>query len=115
MAARYMDRLLQAQGSKVHCYSVHPGVVDTDLFEGTSIKRYSQWMMSLLFKRPEEGATSILHTCLSPRLETEGGAYISNCRKASDSAASRNKDDQEKLFKVTCDMLNVKNFGDGNK
>lgn len=115
MAARHMDRLLQAQGSKVRCYSVHPGVVDTDLFEGTSMKRNSQWIMSLFFKRPEEGAISILHTCLSPRLETEGGAYITNCRKGSDSAYSRNKDDQERLFKVTCDMLKVNNFGLENK
>jgi len=115
MAARHMDRLLQAQGSKVHCYSAHPGVVDTDLFDGTSVKRYSQWLMKLLFKRPEEGATTILHTCLSPRLENEGGAYILNCRKGSDSTYSRNKNYQEKLFKVTCDMLKVKNFGVENK
>lgn len=34
----------------IMAFSVHPGIVNTDLFEHTYIKRYLSWVMQIFFK-----------------------------------------------------------------
>lgn len=111
MFARYLNKTLESEKSKVRSYSVHPGVVNTDLFKDSSIGKYAPWLQSLLFKTPRQGSLSILYACLSPKLETRGGLYVSNCRQGVSNSYSKNENTQKKLFDLTCDMIKIKKFG----
>lgn len=107
----YLNRLLLADGMNVQVHAVHPGVVNTDLFENSFVKQYAEWFMKLMFKTAIEGAYPIVYATISPKLEGDGGTYISNCRIQDLSSSVRNLQREEKLFNFTKDILNIQDFG----
>lgn len=113
MSARYINKLLEEEGCLVKSYSVHPGIVDTDLFENTIFKKAFPWVMKLFFKTPEKGAVSILFACFDKELEKRGGLYISNCIEGISNRFSKKLDNQKRLFEMSCELVkvNVNNFG----
>lgn len=112
MFTQYLDRLLQEKNYPVRVYAVHPGIVDTEIFNETLIKILCPYpIRQFLFKRPEEGATSIVYACISPELENTGGVYISNCEVTKPNDYVVDKTVQNKLFEVTKDVLNIEHFG----
>lgn len=107
MSARFINKKLEEEGSAVKCYSVHPGIVDTDLFEKTMFKKAFPWAMKLFFKTPAKGAISILHACFDKELEKRGGLYISNCIEGISNSFSKKLDHQERLFELSCELVGV--------
>ncbi|KAJ8298115.1 hypothetical protein KUTeg_024646 [Tegillarca granosa] len=90
--------------------AIHPGVVNTDLYRYVhwSLKWLLDFLATLLYKTPEEGADGILYLALSSNLEGEsGGYYDSNCKHNS-STVSYNEDLQNDLwlksFKIIEDL-----------
>jgi NAD(P)-dependent dehydrogenase (short-subunit alcohol dehydrogenase family) len=65
-------------GSGVTTYSLHPGVVATDIWRGVP------WPLRPLIKlamiSPERGTATTLHCATSPALADETGRYYDNCR-----------------------------------
>jgi NAD(P)-dependent dehydrogenase (short-subunit alcohol dehydrogenase family) len=49
LTSKHMNKFLQNEGAKVQTHSLHPGVVDTDLFENTSTT-YIPWFRKIFFK-----------------------------------------------------------------
>ncbi|XP_049874630.1 retinol dehydrogenase 11-like [Pectinophora gossypiella] len=113
MSARYINHLLSEEGCRVKSYAVHPGIVDTDLFEKTLFRQMFPWAMKLFFKTPEKGAISILHACFNKELGEKGGLYISNCIEGISNRFSKNTDHQKRLFELSCKLvdLNEEDFG----
>lgn len=113
MTARYVNKLLTDEDCNVKCYAVHPGIVDTDLFEKTLFKKWFPWAMRMFFKTPEKGAISILHTCFDTGLEKKGGLYISNCTEGISNRFSKNAEYQKRLFELSCDLVKIdpQNYG----
>lgn len=112
MFTKELNRQLNEKGVNVRSIAVHPGVVDTDIFNGTFVKIVFPWAIKLFFKTPEQGATSILYAAISPRLNDLGGLYISNCRPSSISKVASDPLQQDKLFKQTLSCLNINQFGE---
>uniref|UniRef100_A0A3Q4B4X0 Uncharacterized protein n=1 Tax=Mola mola TaxID=94237 RepID=A0A3Q4B4X0_MOLML len=85
------------QGTKVTCYSLHPGVINSDLGRNTS--PVFQWvampLIAFFFKNTVQGAQSTLHCAVQEGLEPLSGRYFSNCTvkklypKAKDDAAAK--------------------------
>lgn len=50
MFSNKINRKLKEEGERVKSYAVHPGVVDTQLFDDTSLKKIAPWIPKLLFK-----------------------------------------------------------------
>ncbi|KAJ3613173.1 hypothetical protein NHX12_019425 [Muraenolepis orangiensis] len=69
------------QGSKVTCYSVHPGVVRTELsrYVGLWQKVFIQPIARLLFLDPATGAQTTLHCALQEGIEPYSGRHFSCC------------------------------------
>ncbi|XP_075978994.1 polyprenol dehydrogenase-like [Anticarsia gemmatalis] len=113
MSARYINKMLEQEGCAVKSYSVHPGIVDTDLFEKTMFKKTFPWAMKLFFKTPAKGAVSILYACFEKDLEKKGGLYISNCTEGISNKFSKQPEYQKRLFEISCKLVDVdvKNFG----
>ncbi|XP_069680516.1 polyprenol dehydrogenase-like [Periplaneta americana] len=107
-----LDSKLKSQNMPVQVHAVHPGIVNTDLFDGTLLKVIAPWVLSLMFKTPEQGAITIVHACLSPQLEGLGGSYISNCRETSVSPSANDQKIQAKLWEVMLSLIGVEKFGD---
>ncbi|XP_063927563.1 retinol dehydrogenase 12 [Zophobas morio] len=107
----YVERICRKEKFLVQTHSVHPGIVNTELFDGTYLKNLVPWVPSLVFKTPEQGAVPIIHSCVSPRLEGRGGTYIHNCRIFATSETAKSEDLQEKLFNFTKDLLKIDDFG----
>ncbi|XP_063059086.1 dehydrogenase/reductase SDR family member 13a.2 [Engraulis encrasicolus] len=91
------------KGTNVTCYSVHPGVVKTELSRHVSL-----WQMvivdpisRLLFLDPKTGAQTTLHCVLQEGIEPLSGRYFTCC--APQEVAAHCKDDAvaKKLWDVS--------------
>jgi hypothetical protein len=110
-------------------HSLHPGVVNTELFEHSSTD-YIPWIRKLfkvittnyqlsfnlhksllLFQTPEEGSRTVVYAAISPIIEGKGGSYLSNCTKWWQHKSARDEVECKKLFDFTCNLLKIQNFG----
>lgn len=98
---------MEQEGAPVKCFSVHPGIVNTDLFADTYLKKYFPWAMNIFFKSPKQGAISILYTCFEESLNKKGGLYVSNCREGISNRFSKNEDNQKKLHDISCELVKI--------
>ncbi|KAL1114907.1 hypothetical protein AAG570_007731 [Ranatra chinensis] len=106
-----LNRKLSDNNSNVTVLAVHPGIVDTDLFNGTLLKRFFPWILKYVCKNSEEGATTVLYACIAPQLDSKGGAYVSNCTVRSPSKLAENCNYQRKLFNHSLSFLRIDDFG----
>uniref|UniRef100_A0A182JCK3 Dehydrogenase with different specificities related to short-chain alcohol dehydrogenase n=1 Tax=Anopheles atroparvus TaxID=41427 RepID=A0A182JCK3_ANOAO len=107
--AKHINLVFEEEGFPVLANSLHPGVVNTDLFEHSSTN-YIPWIRTLLFKSPEEGSRTVVYAAIAPKLEARGGCYLSNCREAGSHRHWKNSVQCEKLFRFTCDKLGIVDF-----
>ncbi|NXW92822.1 DHR13 reductase, partial [Alopecoenas beccarii] len=70
------------QGTRVTCYAVHPGFVNTDLFRHAPLwlKPLFLPLAWLFFRDAAEGAETSLHCAAQPGLERFSGRYFADCR-----------------------------------
>lgn len=131
MFSNYLDAKLSSEGSHVQVHSVHPGIVNTDLFEGTPIKNLLPFVPALIFKvflfqrvnlifvygwinifqTPVEGATPLVYCAVSPKIEGRGGTYISNCKQNSTSQEANLPDLRERLFDYSKRLCGIDEYG----
>lgn len=91
------------KGSNVTCYSVHPGVVRTELSRHVSLWQmiFIEPIARLLFLDPEAGAQTTLHCCLQEGLEPLSGRYFSCCAVQEVSCKARDDAVARKLWEVS--------------
>ncbi|XP_029527874.1 dehydrogenase/reductase SDR family member 13-like [Oncorhynchus nerka] len=91
------------KGTNVTCYSVHPGVVKTELSRNCSLwQRFIiEPIARLLFLDPESGAQTTLHCALQEGIEPLSGRYFFCC--APQDVVAKGKDDAvaKKLWEVS--------------
>jgi retinol dehydrogenase-12 len=83
-----LARRLQAEGIKgLTTYSLHPGVVATDIWRGgPAVVRA---LMKLVLLSPADGAKTSLHCATAPELASESGLYYDKCKVKTPSQAAR--------------------------
>jgi len=67
------------QGTQVTAYSLHPGVVVTEIGRHVSITRLLTALWGWALKNSNQGASTTLYCCLTPGLESENGNYFTDC------------------------------------
>lgn len=74
-------------GRGVTTYSLHPGVIDTDIWRElpAPLRAINRWRLA----NTAEGASTTLHCALSPEAGDETGLYYSDCRRESPSALAQ--------------------------
>ncbi|KAK7120766.1 hypothetical protein R3I94_020678 [Phoxinus phoxinus] len=91
------------KGTNVTCYSVHPGVVKTELSRHVSLwqKVFIEPVARLLFLDPNTGAQTTLHCAVQEGIEHFSGRYFSCC--AVEEVSPKAKDDAvaKKLWEVS--------------
>ncbi|XP_071783329.1 dehydrogenase/reductase SDR family member 13-like [Centroberyx gerrardi] len=90
-------------GSAVTCYSVHPGIVRTELSRHVSLwqKVFIEPVARLLFLDPEAGAQTTLHCALQEGIEPLSGRYFSCCAEQEVGAAAKDAAVARKLWDVS--------------
>lgn len=110
MASRHLQRLLDEEKAHVQVLSLHPGIVDTDLFEHSTTSQVP-FVKKCFFKTPERGARTPVYAAISLSIEGKGSLYLSNCKQAKLHPSAANPEKCAKLFQFSCDSLNIQDFG----
>jgi NAD(P)-dependent dehydrogenase (short-subunit alcohol dehydrogenase family) len=84
-------------GSGVSTYSLHPGVVATDIWR--SVPWPLRSLIKLAMISPERGAATILFCATSPALADQTGRYYDNCRVKTPSALAQDSAIAAELWK----------------
>ncbi|KAF2904225.1 hypothetical protein ILUMI_01956 [Ignelater luminosus] len=110
--SNHLHSLMKQENAPVAVYSLHPGIVDTELFDGTYLKKLAPgWAIRMLFKTPQQGAVTILYASLSHKLENHSGTYLSNCHIMPPCELAYSTNLQDKLFEYSKSLLGIKLFG----
>ncbi|KAG5672998.1 hypothetical protein PVAND_003079 [Polypedilum vanderplanki] len=107
---RHLEGLFAQHELKIQNHSLHPGVVDTELFTHSATD-YVPWVRRIFFKTPEEGSRTIVYAAISPELEGKGGSYLSNCAISRMHPKAWSPMECKKLFDYSCELLKIENFG----
>lgn len=96
------------EGTGVTTYSLHPGVVQTELWRHLSgPQQFVMKMVSPFTKNSSQGAQTSIYCAVEPSLEKETGGYYSDCAPANCSAAGKDDVLAEKLWELSCRLLSV--------
>ncbi|HMO40174.1 MAG TPA: SDR family NAD(P)-dependent oxidoreductase [Saprospiraceae bacterium] len=110
------DILLSKQFIKefpgLYSYSVHPGVVQTNLSKHISFWSQLKMIPKLItgqikIKKPEDGASTQVYCSVVPVSELENGAYYADCHIVPSSQSSNIAEDAKKLYDF-CDEVTKK-------
>ncbi|XP_031706229.1 retinol dehydrogenase 12, like [Anarrhichthys ocellatus] len=96
------------EGTGVTTYSLHPGVVKTDLWRHLNgPQQFLMKMVSPFTKNSSQGAQTSIYCAVEPSLEKESGGYYSDCAPASCSAAGKDDVLAQKFWDLSCQMLSI--------
>lgn len=93
---------------RVQVFCVHPGVVLSDLYEHVSILKVMPFLVHLIklvTRDVIQGAETTLYAALSRELDGVSGEYLEDCDFKQPSRASRNIENQERLWTLTNELL----------
>ncbi|XP_066538802.1 retinol dehydrogenase 12, like [Hoplias malabaricus] len=96
------------EGSGVTAYALHPGVVQTDLWRHLNWPQQAAIRLIKPFtKSSVQGAQTTIYCAVAPELEKESGKYYSDCAPTSCSSAAMDDEMAQRLWDLSCQMLNI--------
>jgi NAD(P)-dependent dehydrogenase (short-subunit alcohol dehydrogenase family) len=107
-----LARRLRDEGVLVN--AVHPGVVNTGIWRGSGwISRIAR-LFSWLYKRPEEGARSVVYLAASPEVE-ETGQYFNETEIVNPSPEAYDEKAAARLWRLSRTMTGLAEEGEGEE
>lgn len=97
----------------VTVYSLHPGVIATDLGRhlDKTVIRGASWffvkVMGIFIKTPEQGAQTTIYCAVDENAAKETGLYYSECKVTEPSAKAKNMEDAKKLWNVSLKLVGL--------
>ena len=102
------------RGAGVLVNAVHPGVVNTNFWRGSGwISRIARWF-SWLYKRPEEGARTVVYLAASPEV-TETGQYFKENEVVNPSPEAYDEKAAARLWALSRQMTGLAEEGEGEQ
>lgn len=100
----------QTAGTQITACSVHPGVIQTNLWRSTLLSGVLSPILNFFIadKTIPQGAATTVWACLSPSIaEADRGAYCKDCAPALPNAAGQDEDKsvRKALWKVTAEQI----------
>uniref|UniRef100_A0A3B3YWL1 Uncharacterized protein n=2 Tax=Poecilia mexicana TaxID=48701 RepID=A0A3B3YWL1_9TELE len=96
------------QGTGVSVFSLHPGVVQSDLWRHQhQCIQVAVNIFRIFTKTTVEGAQTTIFCAVEQGLESQSGNYFSDCAAARCSRTAANDDLAQRLWEVSCDMLGI--------
>ncbi|XP_054622131.1 retinol dehydrogenase 12-like isoform X2 [Dunckerocampus dactyliophorus] len=104
--ARALARKLSGTGVSV--FSLHPGVVQSDLWRHQhQCIQVAVKIFRIFTKTTVEGAQTTIYCAVQPGLESQSGGYFSDCAPARCSRTASDDDLAQKLWDSSCNMLSI--------
>ncbi|XP_078136617.1 retinol dehydrogenase 12 [Sander vitreus] len=104
--ARFLAKRLQGTGVSV--FSLHPGVVQSDLWRHQhQCIQLAVKIFRIFTKTTLEGAQTTIYCAVESGLESQSGGYFSDCAPARCSRAASDDDLAQKLWEISCNMLGI--------
>ncbi|XP_037277180.2 polyprenol dehydrogenase [Rhipicephalus microplus] len=97
-----LGRHLKAKGVPVTVNCIHPGIVNTQLYQRVW---WAPLVAGLFFRTPEECVKTVLHATLSSELEGISGHYLEECALAQSLSLCDDHSVQERLWNKTWVLL----------
>ncbi|XP_019724991.1 retinol dehydrogenase 12 [Hippocampus comes] len=96
------------KGTGVSVFSLHPGVVQSDLWRHQhQCIQVAVKIFSIFTKTTVEGAQTTLYCAVQPGLESQSGGYFSDCASARCSRSASDDDLARELWQSSCNMLGI--------
>lgn len=96
------------KGTGVTTYSLHPGVVRSDLWRNLSKPiQAAVKILTPFSKSTTQGAQTSIYCSVEPQLERESGGYYSNCAPVICSREASDDEMAQKLWELSCQMLGI--------
>uniref|UniRef100_A0A1B6DDS3 Retinol dehydrogenase 11 n=1 Tax=Clastoptera arizonana TaxID=38151 RepID=A0A1B6DDS3_9HEMI len=101
------------EGSSVTVYSLHPGVVDTELSRHWSSILFpgATWIYHNVFgffqKTPEQGAQTTIYCAVDEKAGGESGLYYDDCEVAKPIAKAEDPELAKRLWDVSVEMVKL--------
>jgi NAD(P)-dependent dehydrogenase (short-subunit alcohol dehydrogenase family) len=92
-------------GSGVTSYSVHPGLIATDIWR--HVPQPLRWLMTRLMATPEEGAATTLMCATAPELAEVSGRYYRNRHEGRSSRAAQDDALADRLWRYSAEMTGL--------
>jgi retinol dehydrogenase-12 len=104
---RALARRLEGKGVVANC--LHPGVIRTRLGRGTPAPIRLGWrVVSVFFKSPDRGASTIVHLASSPEGGEVSGGYFVDSRQARPSGQATDDELAERLWEVSEKLVGLR-------
>jgi len=87
------------QGTEVHTYSLHPGIVASDVWRGLPVPAFLTNIAKRFMKSVEDGAKTTLYCATSPDVAKETGLYYDSCAVKEASELARDETLARELWK----------------
>jgi NAD(P)-dependent dehydrogenase (short-subunit alcohol dehydrogenase family) len=100
-----LARRLENEG--VLANAVHPGVVNTNIWRGPGWVARIARLFSWLYKRPEEGARSVVYLAASPEVAGITGQYFKETEVVNPSPEAYDEKAEARLWKVSREMTGL--------
>ncbi|KAI4806589.1 hypothetical protein KUCAC02_017408 [Chaenocephalus aceratus] len=98
----------QLQGTGVSVFSLHPGVVQSDLWRHQhQCIQVAVKIFSIFTKTTLEGAQTTIYCAVESGLESQSGGYFSDCAPARCSGAASDDETAQKLWEISCNLLGI--------
>lgn len=98
------------KGTGVTSYSLHPGVIKTELGRNIPIlQAITSVVMFFFYKSLKSGAQTTLACALDPNLKDISGRYFMDCKITEESKDAQNDDDAEWLWRTSEKMTGLAN------
>jgi len=111
MFSNYLDAALQSRSAPVRVLSLHPGVVLTGLYTNVWWVKWFRCFAWCIMKTASQGGDTLVHASFSPDI-TFSSVYLENSRPASSSSFTSCLENQNKLWRLSCDLLGIEEFGE---
>ncbi|XP_051537932.1 retinol dehydrogenase 12-like isoform X2 [Myxocyprinus asiaticus] len=96
------------QGTGVTVYSLHPGVVQSELFRNLSKPvQIAVKVFRPFTKTTVQGAQTTIYCAVESELDMESGGYYSDCAPARCSREASDDEMAQKLWELSCQMLGI--------
>lgn len=105
-------RLKEANIKNVTVYSLHPGVIKTDLGRhlSTTYGWFVRFLVSLAgwaLKTPEQGAQTTIYCAVDEKCANESGLYYAECAVKTPSRLATNEDDAKRLWSESLKLVGL--------
>ncbi|KAL8244915.1 hypothetical protein R6Q59_011173 [Mikania micrantha] len=106
--ANELARLLKEEGVNITANSLHPGVINTELFRNHNIFLIVNRVLKYFMKDVSQVAATTCYLALNPKVKGVSGEYFSDCNLAKRSARAKDQELAKELWEFSLSLTSSK-------